>query len=86
MRIDEKTKRSAKRVLDRLGITMGTAIKAYLKQIELQECIPMKIVTENGLTPQEEREVIKAAREARRGKNVSRWFTSVDEMFKELDA
>lgn len=86
IRIDEKTKTSAKRILDRLGVDMSTAIKAYLKQISLHKGIPFRIVTENGLTPAQERTIIKADAEARRGKNVSRWYSSVDEMFDEMDA
>lgn len=86
VRIDEKTKRSAKRVLDELGLDMSAAIKAYLKQIAIQKRIPMPLVTKNGLTPQEEKEIIKSSREARMGKNISQRFDSVDKMFDELDA
>lgn len=86
VRIDEKTKRAARRVLDRLGIDVSTAIKAYLAQIVLHEGIPFRLVTENGLTPAEERAILKADAETKQGKNVSKWFTSVDEMFDDLDA
>lgn len=85
VRIDEKTKRSAKRVLDKLGIDMSTAIKAYLKQISIRKGMPFRLVTQNGLTPAEERAILKASKEAKQGKNVSRWFDSVEEMFEELN-
>ena len=84
IRIDEKTKRSAQKVLDKLGLDLTTAIKGYLKQISLQKGIPFRFVTENGLTPAEERAILKASREAKAGKNVSGPFTSVDELFDHL--
>ncbi len=40
--------------------------------------------TENGLTAEEEQEILQSAEEAERGVNVSGPFTSVDEMIKEL--
>lgn len=86
IRIDEKTKRSAKRVFGKLGIDMSTAIKVFLKQVVTHNGIPMRLVTENGITPAEERAILKADAEARRGKNVSGPFASVDEMFADLDA
>lgn len=84
IRIDEKTKRSVQKVLAELGLDMSTAVKAYLKQIELHEGIPLKLVTKNGLTPQEEKEIIKASRQARRGENVSKSFKSAKALIDNL--
>lgn len=72
VRIDDKTKRSAKKILDELNIDMSSAIKVYLKQIAVTRGIPFPLVTENGLTPRQERDILEAAREARDGKNVSK--------------
>ncbi len=72
IRIDEKTKKDAKKVLDKLGVDMTSAIKIYLKQIVINKGIPFKLVTENGLTPDNEGEIIKASEEAKKGKNVSK--------------
>lgn len=85
VRIDEKTKRSAKRVLDKLGIDMSTAIKAYLKQIVSRHGIPFRLVTENGLTPSEERAVLRASREAKEGKNVVGPFSTPEELIAHLN-
>lgn len=71
IRIDEKEKRAAQNVLNKLGIDMSSAIKMFLNQIRLHKGIPFRMVTENGLTPLEEKEILKAADEARRGINVS---------------
>lgn len=75
VRIDAKTKQAAKKVLDALGIDMSTAIKAYFKQISIRRGLPFRLVTENGLTPAEERALVKAAKEAKEGKNVTPYMT-----------
>jgi DNA-damage-inducible protein J len=72
LRIDSATKKSAKNILDKLGIDMSSAIKIYLKQIVINKGIPFKVITENGMTPEEELEILKASEEARRGINVTK--------------
>ncbi len=72
IRIDEATKKSAKKVLASLGLDMSSAIKVYLKQIVIHEGIPFKLVTENGITPEEEKAILKASKEATAGKNVTK--------------
>lgn len=72
VRVDDKTKKSAKKVLSKLGVDMSSAIKVYLKQIIINKGIPFKLLTENGFTPDEEREILKASEEAKKGKNVTK--------------
>lgn len=72
LRIDDETKRSAKAVLDKLGVDMSSAIKVYLKQIVINKGIPFKLVTENGLTPAEELDILEASEEAKKGENVTK--------------
>lgn len=72
VRIDPKVKQSAKRVLDTLGLDLSTAIKLYLCQITLRKGLPFLVLTENGLTPTQEEQILHASREARAGKNVSK--------------
>ncbi|MBI2638476.1 type II toxin-antitoxin system RelB/DinJ family antitoxin [Candidatus Peregrinibacteria bacterium] len=72
IRIDEETKKSAKKVLEGMGIDMSTAVKVYLKQIIIHQGIPFKLVTENGLTPEEEKSILRASKEAATGKNVTK--------------
>ncbi len=76
LRIDEKTKKSAKKVLDKIGIDMSSAIKIYLRQIVINQGIPFKLLTQNGLSIEEERQILKASEEAKKGKNVSKAMTS----------
>lgn len=42
-----------------LGLDLSTAINIYLVQIIEKQGIPFEIVTENGLTPQEEKKILK---------------------------
>ena len=86
IRIDDGTKTSVKRILDELGIDMSTAIKMYLKQIVLNEGLPLDFVTENGMTLRRELELLKAAEEARAGINVSEPMTTWKEVKKHLDS
>ncbi|MEK7529262.1 MAG: type II toxin-antitoxin system RelB/DinJ family antitoxin [Patescibacteria group bacterium] len=72
IRIDEKTKKSAKKVLDKIGVDMSSAVKVYLRQIVITKGIPFRLVTENGFTPAEEEEILKISMDASKGKNVTR--------------
>jgi DNA-damage-inducible protein J len=85
LRIDDKTKKSAKKILDELGIDMSSAIKIYLKQIAINKGIPFKLTTENGFTLEEEAEILKASKEAKKGKNVSGPFSTAKEIQNYLD-
>ncbi len=72
IRIDEKTKHKVQKILDDLGLDLTSAIKVYLMQIIIHKGIPLKIVTENGLTLEEEREILQASAEAKKGKNITK--------------
>lgn len=72
IRIDEKTKKSAKKVLDEVGLDMSSAIKLYFNQITIRQGIPFQILTENGLTLDQEKQIQKASIESKRGVNVTK--------------
>lgn len=78
IRIDEKTKKSAKKVLDKVGLDMSSAIKLYLHQIAIRRIIPFQILTENGLTLDQERDILKASEEAKKGINVTKSMNGKD--------
>ncbi len=59
VRTKEKTKKAAQRILESLGLDLSTAINIYLVQIIEKKGIPFEILTENGMTPAEEREILK---------------------------
>lgn len=75
VRIDEKTKSASKKIFEDLGIDMSSAVKLYLRQVVVHQGIPFKIVTENGLTLEEEDRILLASKEAAEGKNVKKFLT-----------
>ena len=75
VRIDERTKKGSTKILNDLGLDMSSAIKAYLKQIMIVKGIPFPLLTENGMTIEEEQTILKAGEEAKRGVNVSPWLS-----------
>lgn len=75
VRIDEKTKNASKKIFEDLGIDMSSAVKLYLRQVVVHQGIPFKIVTENGLTLEEEDRILLAAKEGSRGENVKKFVT-----------
>ncbi len=86
VRVDEKIKKSASAVLAKMGMDMSGAVKIYLHQIVATQGIPFPILTENGMTIQQEKEILKAAEEAKMGINVSKTFDNVDDLFKDLNS
>jgi DNA-damage-inducible protein J len=50
IRIDSKTKKEAKAILDKLGIDMSSAVKLFFRQIINAKNIPFELRGENGLT------------------------------------
>ncbi|OGJ63895.1 hypothetical protein A3C37_03165 [Candidatus Peribacteria bacterium RIFCSPHIGHO2_02_FULL_53_20] len=59
VRTEDKTKKAAQLILRKLGLDLSTAINIYLVQIIEKNGIPFEILTENGLTPAEEEEILK---------------------------
>ena len=68
IRTQDKTKKNAQRILKKLGMDLSTAINLYLVKIIVTESIPFRIVTENGMTPEYEEEILKDIASARRSK------------------
>jgi len=85
VRIDENTKKSAKKVLDKIGMDMSSAVKVYFKQIIINQGLPFQLLTENGLTVQQEKEILKASNEAKKGINVSGPFSTAKDLIDELN-
>ncbi|MCX6733297.1 MAG: type II toxin-antitoxin system RelB/DinJ family antitoxin [Candidatus Peregrinibacteria bacterium] len=78
IRIDEKTKKSAKKILDEVGLDMSSAIKLYFNQITIRQGIPFQILTENGLTLDQEKQIQKASAESKKGVNVTKSMNAKD--------
>ena len=75
--VDEKTKAGAKKILDRLGMSMSEAIAVYFRQIVLNRGLPFEIKIPNALTEQ-------TFKKTDKGVDLHA-VDSVDELFEELD-
>ncbi len=81
IRIDKKTKDSAKRVFKKMGLDVSSGIKLYLSRVAQDESVPFVLRTENGYTPEEEQRIIRETKYAmKHGKR----YTSVDEIMKDF--
>lgn len=86
IRIDQKTKREAQRVLDRLGLDMSSAVKIYFRQISRTQGIPFPLVTKNGFSSPQEERLIKESNTTLRSykKGGVRGYASTKKLFGEL--
>ena len=75
-RIDAKTKKKAKGILDKLGISMSEAIVVYMKQIVLRQGIPFELKLPNRAT-------LQAIEQLESGKGVT--FDSAGKLLEDLD-
>ena len=50
IRIDAKTKKEAKKILDGLGLDMSSAVKIFFRQVINAKNLPFELRDENGLT------------------------------------
>ena len=82
VRTNDQRKKAVQQILDTLGIDLSTAINMYLVQIIVKQGIPFEIVTENGLTPDEEKEILK---EIAWAKKHGKRYSSPKEMFKDIE-
>lgn len=85
IRMDTELKKKTEKAFKSMGLTMSSAINLFCQQVINQGRIPFDIV----MPPREEefnQETIKAMEDTLKGKNLSKVYDSVDEMWKDLDA
>ena len=81
IRIDEKTKAGAKKVFKKMGLDVSSGIKLYLARVAQDESVPFILRTENGYTPEQERQII---RETEWAEKHGKRYGSVAEMWKDI--
>ena len=82
VRLDADLKRDTEETLHSMGLNMSTAIQLFCRQVVNQQRIPFEVITParfNIVTRQTLDDTLE-------GKNLSRRFSSVDEMWEELNA
>ena len=80
IRIEPSVKQRAEKTLNELGLSIADAINVFLNQVILHDGIPFEI-----RKPRFNQETIQAIEDAKNGKNLSKTFENVDEMFEELE-
>lgn len=80
VRIEPKIKEKAEKTLNSLGLSISDAINVFLIQVILNDGIPFEIKH-----PNFNKETIDTLEDVKTGKNISKTFDDVDEMFKELN-
>lgn len=80
VRVEPVVKQKAEETLNDLGLSITDAINVFLNQVILYNGIPFEI-----RKPKYNKETIQALEDTKNGRNLSKSFDSVDEMFEELD-
>ena len=80
IRVEPSVKQKAEETLNDLGLSITDAINVFLNQVILNDGIPFEIKK-----PKYNKETIQAIEDTKNGKNLSKTFDSVDEMFEELN-
>lgn len=75
IRIDEQEKKEVKKILEKIGLDMSSAIKLFLRQTKIRKGLPFLVLSENGLSLSEEKAILKADLEAKKGVNISKKMT-----------
>ena len=78
IRIDKKTKESAQKTLQAMGLDLSSGIKLFLNQVVVDKCVPFAPRTIGGLTrAQLDKEEAYALKHAKR-------YTSAEELHKDI--
>ena len=80
IRIEPELKREVESTLDDLGMNIAEAVTIFLKQVVMNEGIPFEI-----RKPKLNKETIQAMKDAEKGKNLSKGYTNLEEMWKDLE-
>lgn len=80
IRIEPQLKKQVETTLNDLGMNIAEAVTIFLKQVVLTDSIPF-IIRKPKLTV----ETINAMEDAKKGKNLSKGYTNLDEMWKDLE-
>ncbi len=80
IRIEPKLKKEVEATLNDLGMNIADAVTIFLKQVVMTESIPFAIKK-----PKLNEETIKAIRDAENGMNLSKGYTDLDEMWKDIE-
>ncbi len=81
IRIDETLKQQFDKLCEELGMSMTTAVNIFAKAMVRQQAIPFEVSLKSVNT-----ETLKVMEDVRNGRNLSKVYTSTDELFEDLNA
>lgn len=81
VRINAKTKKEAKMVLEEIGLDISTAVNILFKQVAKTGRFPIELRTINGFTPEQEKEMI---RETEKAIKYGKSYATAEEMHKDI--
>lgn len=85
VRLDDKLKKKAESIFEKIGMDTPTAIRVFLAKVVDVGGIPFSLMpSEDHYSPAQLARIDALAAEARKGKNLSPAFSSIDEFLKEL--
>lgn len=59
IRVEEKIKRDAQKIFEKMGLDLSSGLKMYLTQVIRTKGIPFQPLTENGMTPAQEARILR---------------------------
>ena len=80
IRIEPELKKEVEMTLNDLGMNIADAVTIFFKQIVMTESIPF-IIKKTKLN----KETIKTIEDAKKGINLSKGYTDLDEMWKDIE-
>jgi DNA-damage-inducible protein J len=87
VRLDENLRRRAEKVFKKIGMDTPTAIRVFFTKVADVGGIPFALQTnEDSYTPEQMRKIERMAARARKGKGISKGFSSVEELIKDLQS
>ena len=81
LRLDKKTKESARKVFENMGLDLSSGIKLFLTRVVQDQAIPFIIRTKNGYTEEFEQQLL---RDLAQAKQTGKSFNTVKKLLAEL--
>ena len=80
IRIEPELKKEVEQTLNDLGMNIAEAVNIFLKQVVMTDSIPFVIKK-----PRLNKETMQAIEDAKKGKNLSKAYTNLNEMWEDLE-
>ncbi len=81
IRIDEEVKKQFDEICEQLGLTMSAAINIFAKTMIREQGMPFKVSLNSY-----NKETLEAIEDVENGRNLSKVYDNLEEMFEDLDA